>query len=81
MNKTYTLTPPTPILGTLAVTSTPLGAKIEIDGKNYGVTPRNIDIIIGSHAVTLSRQNYKTETVNVDVKENETADVAYCPRP
>ena len=75
VNKTYTLTPPTPILGTLAVTSTPLGAKIEVDGKNYGVTPRNIDIIIGSHAVSLSRQNYKTETVNVDVKENETVDV------
>ena len=75
VNKTYTLTPPTPILGTLAVTSTPLGAKIEVDGKNYGVTPRNIDIIIGSHAVTLSRQNYKTETVNVEVRENETADI------
>ena len=75
VSKTYALTPPTPITGTLAVSTTPLGARIEVDGKSYGVTPRNIDIIIGSHKVTLSKLNYKTETVNVEVKENETTDV------
>ena len=75
VNKTYNLTPPTPIMGNLGVTSTPLGAKIEVDGKSYGVTPLIIDIVTGSHIVTLSKQNYKTESMNVEVKENETADV------
>ena len=74
-DKTYTLTPPVPITGTLAVASTPLGAKIEVDGKSYGVTPRNFDIVIGHHTVTISRNNYKTETVQVDVAENRTTDV------
>ena len=47
-NQTYDLSAPTPITGTLSVTSQPLGAKIRIDGKDYGVTPQNVnDLLIG----------------------------------
>lgn len=75
-NRTIDLTPPTPITGTVAITSRPLGASITIDGKDYGMTPQNInDIIIGHHTVTLSKRNYKTENLPIEVLENQTADV------
>lgn len=75
-NRTINLTPPTPITGTLALTSRPLGANISIDGKSYGVTPQNInDLIIGNHTVTLSKANYKSETQTFEVRENQTTDV------
>lgn len=75
-NRTIDLTPPTPITGTLALTSRPLGANISIDGKSYGVTPQNInDLIIGNHTVTLSKANYKSETQTFEVRENQTTDV------
>ncbi len=68
---TFDLNPPTPITGTLSVLSDPLGANIVIDGKEYGETPRNIDLLIGGHSVTLSRDNYIQEKATVEVKENE----------
>ena len=74
VTETFNITPPIPIVGTLSVTSQPLGAKIVIDGKDYGVTPRNItNIVIGPHAVTLVMDGYKSETKNVTLKKNETA--------
>lgn len=74
-DQTITLNPLTPLMGTLAVTSNPSGANITIDGKDYGQTPRNIDIAIGHHSVTLSKADYPSTTLEVDVKENETKDV------
>ncbi len=76
VTETFNITPPTPINGTLSVTSQPLGAKIVIDGKDYGVTPRIItDIVIGPHAVTLVKDGYKSETKNVILSQNETANL------
>ena len=70
-----TLTPPTPIVGTLAVTSSPLDAQISVDGADFGLTPRNFDIIIGSHTVTVSKRGYLPFSQQVDVTENQTVDV------
>lgn len=75
-NMAIVLTPPTPITGTLAVTSRPLGANINIDGKDYGTTPQNInDLIIGRHTITLSKANYKPEKQTFEVRENQTTDL------
>lgn len=74
-NRTIPLTPPTPILGTVAVTSSPLGANISIDGKDYGQTPRNIDVVIGHHQVVLTQADYKQEQRTIDVRENQTINV------
>jgi hypothetical protein len=72
-NRTFDLTPPTPITGTLAITSRPLGANITIDGKDYGMTPQSIDgLMIGHHTVVLRKQNYKEESTSVEIRENET---------
>ncbi len=74
-DQTIYLSQPTPIIGVLAVTSTPLGANIKIDGKDYGVTPKNIDgLLIGTHTVELSKANYKSETATVEILENQTAE-------
>ena len=66
------LTPPSPITGTLAITSRPLGAKILIDGQDYGKTPKNVSgLLIGKHVIELmadSRQGAKQE---FEIKENE----------
>ena len=69
---TLQLMAPTPITGTLSLTSNPLGAKITIEGKTYGETPEFITgLIIGEHKVELSCPGYKSETVTVAIREDE----------
>lgn len=74
-NRTITLAPPTPILGTIAVTSNPLDANIKIDGKDYGQTPKSIDLLIGKHTITVSKVGYQSESQSFEVKEDRTVDV------
>ncbi len=66
---------PIPQTGVIAVTSEPLGARIKVDGKDYGVTPKNIvDLLIGSHKVEISKNNYKSVATTVEVREDETTE-------
>lgn len=63
---------PTPITGFLSVSSTPDGASIIIDGKDHGVTPRNIsDVIIGHHEVKISKPGHRSEVRYVDIEEGK----------
>lgn len=72
-NRTFELDSPTPITGTLALTSSPLGAKITIDGKDYGKTPANInDLLMGSHKVIVSYDGYQDENRTFIIQENQT---------
>ncbi|MBQ5751211.1 MAG: SUMF1/EgtB/PvdO family nonheme iron enzyme, partial [Bacteroidaceae bacterium] len=74
-NTIYTLKAPTPIVGSLSISSTPLRAQISIDGKAVGETPEMIDgLIIGNHKVTISKDGYETATADVAIKENETTE-------
>lgn len=68
-NRRITLTAPEPIMGMVAVTSTPLGASIMIDGKDYGVTPKNLDIVTGLHTVELSMNGYTPSKETIEVNE------------
>lgn len=74
-DETIQLKNPDPILGTASLSSTPLGASISIDGVPYGETPKNIDIIIGSHSAEFSKPGYQSEVRNFTVVENKTVDV------
>ena len=74
-NTTISLNPPTPITGMLLVSSNPLGATVRIDGTESGTTPQNIDLPIGHHTVELSKTNYRTETMEVDIAENGTTEL------
>ncbi len=72
--RTITLTPPTPITGSLSITSRPLGAKITIDGKDYGETPKNITgLLIGKHTVELSGSGNRGGKQEVEIQEGQTA--------
>lgn len=67
---------PTPITGKLMVSSTPLDAEIQVDGKVVGLTPMTIsDLIIGEHTVTLNRKNHKSETRKVTIEEGKAAEL------
>lgn len=60
-NKTVTIPNPEPIYSMLDINSQPMGAKILIDGEDFGTTPRVIkNILVGEH--TLSRETRLRET-------------------
>lgn len=68
----FELENPVPIVGTLVLISSPLGAKVKIDGKEYGVTPLTLEnIIIGSHKIELVKDKYYSKTRTVQIKEGE----------
>lgn len=72
--RTIELTPPTPITGALHVKSTPAGAGIKIDGKDYGTTPSDINgLLIGQHEVTLILSGFAVTKATVEVQENGAA--------
>ena len=72
--RTIALPLPVPITGSLSVTSRPLGAKIKIDGKDYGQTPKNITgLLIGKHTVELSGSGNRSSKQNVEIQESQTA--------
>ena len=71
--KTITLDAPTPINGNIDVDSSPMGATIYIDGKNYGETPNYIsDILIGEHELKLTKQGCTEIKKTITIKEDET---------
>ena len=68
----FELENPVPIVGTLVLISSPLGAKVKIDGKEHGVTPLTLEnIIIGSHKIELVKDKYYSKTKTVQIKEGE----------
>ena len=70
-----TLSPPTPIYGSLRVESKPMGATVYIDGTAYDDTPCLIDetqkVIIGEHRIELRKNGYKSFSTRVTLKEDE----------
>ena len=68
---------PTPIFGAVNITSSPIDATVELDGKIVGQTPVFVkDVIIGSHSVKWSKPGYRTEIRSVTVKEGRTAEIS-----
>ena len=64
---------PVAINGMLNVSSSPSGATVYIDEKNYGQTPIFIDpILIGTHTLKLEKQGCATMTKTITIKEGET---------
>ena len=75
-NETVTLKALTPILGALSVKSSPLGARISIDGTDYGKTPKNVNkLLIGTHNVVLTLDGYESVEKTVNVVEGTTEDL------
>src|SRR5690606_29132115 len=65
---------PMPIYGSLDVVSSPSGAAIKINGKDYGITPNTINkLLIGDYKVELSRQGYAPLTKSISITEGTSA--------
>jgi hypothetical protein len=65
--------------GSIAVTSTPPGAEIKLDGTDTGkITPYTLtDVSVGSHTVEVSLAGYKTASKTVTVVAGSTVDVDF----
>ena len=73
---TITLDAPQPINGDIDINTSPMGAIIYIDGKNYGETPNYIsDILIGEHELKLTKQGCAEVKKTIIIKEGETLSV------
>ena len=75
-HQSYNLEAPTPIFGSLNITTTPVAADIYIDDKYVGTSPIRVDNIpVGKHAITVSRAGYISSTQAVAVEWNKSFDV------
>lgn len=67
---------PKPIYGILDLNSTPMGAKIIIDGVDRGATPRVLtDVLVGKHTVKIEKNGYNSDTREVTIVENKKTDL------
>jgi hypothetical protein len=57
---------PTPIYGTLDVSTNPIGANIIIDGKSFGTTPRVLtNVLVGNHELRLEKMGCSPVVKNI----------------
>ena len=72
--QTIQLQSPTPIYGSLVISSTPSNAKISINGKQIGETPKYISKqVIGEYRISVELNGYVIQTKTINVTEgNET---------
>jgi hypothetical protein len=68
------LAPPPPATGELAVSSTPAGLNVLVDGVERGVTPARIALAPGTHRLTVSGRVFKEDRV-VAIEAGGTATV------
>ena len=74
--QSYTLDTPTPIIGTINISSEPAMADVYIDGKSVGQTPMFTDVLVGEHTVELQLSGYSSQKQTVLVAEGQTASVS-----
>lgn len=67
---------PAPTTGALNITSTPSGARVQLDGNAVGTTPLTLDdIAAGTYNVVFSREGYDTSSMQVTVTPGSVRDV------
>ena len=71
----YVLEAPKPMLGTLALSSTPPMADITIDGQSMGQTPKMIELLVGKHRVSLYKPGYEFWTQDVVIEQSKTIEL------
>lgn len=70
--RTIQLKSPTPIYGSLEISSNPLRATVYIDDEQVGETPLMLNnVLVGSRRVTFKKEGYNTVNKTVVVKEIE----------
>ena len=75
---TIRIADPTPIYGSMSIESTPSKAKIFINNRETGVTPKFIgNQVIGTYSVKAELEGYKTQIQIIEVTEGEQASVSF----
>lgn len=70
------LNAPTPICGSLDINSRPGNADIWLDGKKIGTTPMLVDdVLVGAHAVKITKQGYNDFSQSVTVDDGQQSSV------
>ena len=76
--RTIQIQAPTPIYGSLVISSVPAKAKVAIDGKTAGETPMFVSRqLIGEHAVSVELDGYKKQTKTVIITEGQEASLSF----
>ena len=76
-NQSYALPAPTPIVGKLTISSTPLMADVTLDGKPVGRTPIDIpNLLVGNHTLKVSKAGYSDYTQTITISEGKTTTVS-----
>ena len=71
-NQSYALPAPTPIVGSLMITGTPIMADVELDGENVGRMPLDLsNVLEGSHTIKISKAGYADHTQTIVVNEGK----------
>ena len=74
--QSYTLPAPTPIVGSLIISGTPINADVTLDNKAVGQLPLKLnDILVGEHTVVVSKSGYETYTQSVTIADGKTATI------
>ncbi len=69
-NENIVIPNPTPIYGTIDISTNPIGADIIIDGKNFGTTPRVLaNVLIGTHELRLEKTGCTPVAKNITLDE------------
>ena len=76
--KTIQIQEPTPLYGSLVISSTPAKAKIYIDGQYVGNTPKLISKqVVGDCSVSLELDGYAKQTKSVTVSEGQESSLSF----
>jgi len=59
-------------VGTLEITSIPDGAEVFIDEEKKGTTPLNLELAVGTHALSLVHPNYEQKQENIRIETGQT---------
>ena len=70
-----TIDAPTPINGTIDITSSPSMAIVYIDDQEIGETPLMTDLLIGNHTIRVSKKGYKSYTKSIYIREGATESI------
>ena len=62
---------PVPLYGMLVVETSPSACNVVVDGKEVGKSPLVHQLLIGEHTVSLSHDNYISETHSVKISHNQ----------
>lgn len=72
-DENVTIEAPTPIIGTIDISSKPMKADIYLNGKHYGQTPKIInDLLIGDYQLELKKDGYAVMSKAIRLEENQT---------